>query len=370
MVVYLLRVVGSLLRVSAAAALVWICWQDRPAMQARDAFEALPPFDYAYEAGELFKQNRFTEALLLVDEGLAQDPSSNRLLIMKQGLELERKDWMRQMALGGRGAITGRGTETAELAGAIVADLFVFGDIRDLVIETGTWLQGGDADDMIVALSAGGILLTVSPSVDLGAAVLKTARKVGALGDAMARTIADAARQAYRTKKLGPIKAITDDVGALATRARPAGAVKILRHVDDPATLRRVVRFAATPDGLHALMIDPKTTLRWLTSGWPHAERWLLKAAARGRAGLDSLAKNSSTMFRAHPLLGLVKGLYKGNVPALLLDLLQRYSLHVLGFAIGWLAYEGLLLLARVLGIGARRGPRAPAASPPVEAAA
>ena len=369
MIAYLGRVLASVLRASAAAALVWICWQDRPAIQARDDFEALPAFDYAYEAGELFKQNRFTEALLLVDEGLAKDPTNNRLLIMKQGLELERKDWMRQIALGGRGAITGRGTETAELTGAVIADLFVFGDIRDLVVETGTWLKGGEADDMIVALSAGGILLTVSPSVDLGAAVLKTGRKVGALSDAMAKAVADAARTALRTKKLGPLKEITDDVGALATRARPAGAVKILKHVDDPATLRRVVKFSETPDGLHALMINPKTTLRWLKSGWSHADFWLLKAASKGGAGLDYLAKNSSTMFRAHPLLGLVKGIYKGNVPALLLDLGHRYSLLILGFAWGWLGYELMLLAARLFGIGAG-GKRPPAAPPPVAEAA
>jgi hypothetical protein len=364
MIPYLGRVLASLLRVSMAAMLVWVCWQDRPAIQARDDFESLPPFDHAYEAGELFKQNRFTEALLLVDEGLAKDPTNNRLLVMKQGLELERRDWMRQMALGGRGAVTGRGTQTAELTGAIIADLFVFGDIRDLVIETGTWLKGGDADDMIVALSAGGILLTVSPSVDLGAAVLKTGRKMGALSDAMARTVADAARAAYRTRKLDPIKAITDDVATLANRAQPAGAVKILKHVDDPAVLRRVVKFSATPEGLHALMIDPKTTLRWLNSGWPHAEFWLLKAAAKGKAGLEYLAKNSSMMFRAHPLVGLVKGFYKGNVPALLADLGLRYSLHVLGFALGWLAYEALLLLTRVLGLGAPRKPAAPVPPP------
>jgi len=363
MIAYLLRVVASLVRLAAAAALVWICWQDRPAIQARDDFEALPPFDYAWEAGELFKQNRFTEALLLVDEGLAQDPANNRLLIMKQGLELERKDWMRQLALGGRGAVTGRGSETAELAGAVIADLFVFGDIRDLVIETGAWLKGGDADEMIVALSAGGILLTVSPSVDLGAAVLKTARKMGALSDAMARTVAEAARKAYRARKLDPVKAITDDVGTLAARARPAGAVAILKHVDDPATLRRVVKFSETPDGLHALLVDPKTTLRWLKSSWSHAEPWLLKAAAKGTAGLQYLAKNSSMMFRAHPLVGLLKGLYKGNIPALLLDLGHRYSLPVLGFAIGWLLYEGALLLARLLGLGPR-GRRPPAPRP------
>jgi hypothetical protein len=371
MIAYLLRILASLVRVGAAAALVWTCWQDRPAIQARDDFEALPPFDYAFEAGELFKQNRFTEALLLVDEGLARDPANNRLLIMKQGLELERKDWMRQMALGGRGAVTGRGTETAELAGAVIADLFVFGDIRDLIIETGTWLQGGDADDMIVALSAGGILLTVSPSVDLGAAVLKTARKMGAVSDGLARAVAEAAQKALRTGKLDALKQVTDDVGALATRAKPAGAVKILRHVDDPATLRRVVKFSESPDGLHALMIDPRTTLRWLKSSWRHAEPWLLKAAARGKAGLEYLSRNSSMMFRAHPLAGLLKGLYKGNVPGLLLDLGQRWSLPILGFAWGWLLYEGVLLLARVFGPGARtRPPAQPTAVPPEPAPA
>lgn len=371
MIAYLARVLASLVRTAAAAGLVWICWQDRPAIQARDDFEALPPFDYAYEAGELFKQNRFSEALLLVDEGLARDPANNRLLVMKQGLELERKDWMRQIALGGRGAVTGRGTETAELTGAIIADLFVFGDIRDLVIETGTWLKGGDADDMIVALSAGGILLTVAPEVDLGAAVLKTARKMGALSDAMARTVAEAARKAYRTRRIDPIRQITDDVGTLARRAGAPGAVKILRHVDDPAMLSRVAKFSASPDGLHALMVDPKTTLRWLGSSWTHAESWLLKAAGKGRAGLEYLSKNSSMMFRAHPLLGLAKGLYKGNVPALLLDLGHRYSLLILGFAWGWLMYEGALLAARVLGIGGRRAtPPAPPGPAPEQAPA
>jgi len=368
MILYLLRIVASLVRVAAAAALVWLCWQDRPAMQARDDFEALPHYDPAYEAGELFKQNRFTEALVLVDEGLATDPTNNRLLIMKQGLELERTSWMRQLALGGQGALTGRGTETASLTGAIVADLFVFGDIRDLIIETGTWLRGGDADEMIVALSAGGVLLTVAPEVDVGAAVLKTARKMGALSNGMAKAIAETARKAYRTRKSDPIKEITGDVSALVTRAKPAGAVSILKHVDDPAMLRRIVKFTENPHGLHAMLIDPKTTMRWLNSGWSHAEFWVLKAASKGKAGLEYLAKNSSMMFRAHPIVGLIKGLYKGNVPAWMLDLGLRYSLPILGLAWGWLAYELALLLARVFGVGQKRKPGAPAAPTPAPA--
>jgi hypothetical protein len=73
-------------------------------------------------------------------------------------------------------------------------------------------------------------------------------------------------------------------------------------------------------------------------------------------------------MFRAHPLVGLLKGVYKGNVPALLIDLGHKYSLLILGFAWGWLAYECALLLARVSGIGPRTAPRGPAPpAPPPE---
>ncbi|MGQ0587682.1 MAG: hypothetical protein ACT4PK_10855 [Gammaproteobacteria bacterium] len=373
MIGYLLRIAASLVRAGAAIALVWLCWQDRPAIQARDDFEALEPIDFAYEAGELFKKNRFSEALVLVDEGLKHEPANNRLLIMKQGLELERKDWMRQLALGGQGALTGRGTEAASLGGAIIADLFVFGDIRDLIIETGTWLKGGDADDMIVALSAGGILLTVAPEVDLGAAVLKAGRKMGAVSGSMAKGVADAARKAYRSRKIDPIKEITDDVGTLSKRASPPGAVAMLKHIDDPATLRRIAKFVETPEGLHAMMVDPRTTMRWLNSGWTHAEFWVLKAGAKGGKGLEYLSKNSSMMFRAHPVIGLVKGLYKGNVPAWLLDFGLRHSLLMLGFAIGWLMYEGILLGARVLGIGVgpkRLPPAGPGPAPPEAAAA
>jgi hypothetical protein len=347
---WLVGVVASLVRLGAAAALVWLCWQDRAALQAREAFEALPPYDAAAEASELFKQDRITEALLLVDQALAKDPANNRLLVIKQGLEVERKNWMRQIASGGRGALTGRGTDMASVTGAVVADLFVFGDVRDLVVESGHWLRGAETDEVLVALSAAGILLTVTPELDMGSALLKLARRMGALSDSFAHAIAQAARQAVRERRADAVAGITQDVSTLAHRAKPAGAISIVKHVDDPATLRLVTQFSEKPEGLRALLLDPSTTVRWLKSGWPHAGEWLIKAAEKGRPGLDYLARNSSVMFKVHPLLGLVKGLYKGNIPDLLVQLAQRYSMVVLGFAGGWAAFEGLLLLARFFG--------------------
>lgn len=346
-----LRVLGSLIRLSLASAFLWLCWQDWPTVQSRDAFENLPPYDAAAEANELFKQNRIAEALLLVNDALARDPGNNRLLVIKQGLEIERKSWMRQLASGGRGALTGQGNDTASLTGAVVADLFVFGDLRDLVIQSGHWLRGEETDELIVALSAGGILLTVSPAVDLGAALLKLARRMGALSDAFAKSVADVARQAVKSRKADGIAEITGDIAALSKRSTPSGAISILKHVDDPATLRMTARFSETPEGLRALMIDPATTLRWLKSGWIHSETWLLKASAKGRPGLEYLARNSSLMFKPHPLLGLVKGLYKGNIPDLALAMVREWALPILGFAAAWAAFELLLLLGRIVSL-------------------
>lgn len=360
----LIGVLGSVLRIAAAAALVWVCWQDWPSVQARDAFENLPEYDAAVEASELLRQNRLTEALLLVDTELAEDPANTRLLVIKQGLEAERKNWMRQLAAGGRGALTGRGDDMASLGGAIVADLFVFGDVRDIVIQSGNWLRGEETDPLLVALSAGGILLTVAPAVDLGAALLKTARRMGALTDSFASAVADVARRAVRKRKTDEIGAITTDVATLAHRARPAGAVAILKHVDDPATLRIATAFSQHPAGLRALILDPATTLRWLKSGWPHAETWLLRASRKGRAGLAYLARNSSVMFKPHPLLGLVKGFYKGNIPDALVQIALRYSLLILGLAGGWLAYEIALLFGRLTASGSRTPGLPPAPGP------
>lgn len=348
----IVAVLFSLLRLGLASGFFWICYQDWPSVQAREGFKNLPPYNAAAEASELFKQNRLSEALLLVNEALKHDPDNVRLQVIKQGLETERRSLMRMLASGGRGALTGRGDDPASLTGAVVADLFVFGDLRDLVIQSGHWLRDEETDELIVALSAAGISLTAAPSVDLGAALLKLARRMGALSDALAKSIAEAARRAVKQRRTTEFAAITNDIALLSKRAQPAGTVSILKHVDDVAGLRLAARFAETPEGLRALLLDPATTMRWLKSGWRHSEDWLFKAARKGRPGLRYLASNSSAMFKAHPLLGFIKGLWKGNIPDLLWQLGQRYSLLILGFAGGWVAYEALLLLGRLMGGG------------------
>ncbi|HUR40555.1 MAG TPA: hypothetical protein VM240_05240 [Verrucomicrobiae bacterium] len=349
-------VLGSLMRLSLACLLLWTCWQDWPAIQARAGFDALPEtFDYWKEADALLNQERFSEALLVADAGLAAAPVEQHraLTELKGTIVKEQGRWMFRFQQVGRGALTGTGESVEALGGAVVADLFVFGDVRDLVIQGGKRLRGEAVDPIIVGLSAGGILMTVNPAVDLGGALLKFARRMGGMTADFAKALGDAIRRAVATRNADEVAAISDDVAALSKQARPAVALAILKHVDDPATLKAAREFTERPGGTFALWLGQREALRWLKASPGNADI-VLKAARRGRAGFAYLAQNSAVMFRAHPLIGLLKGLYKGNVPALLMQLARQWTEAILGFTAGWAAYEVALLLGRLAAPGAR----------------
>ena len=108
------------------------------------------------------------------------------------------------------------------------------------------------------------------------------------------------------------------------------------------------MRVAEKPGGVFALWFGRRQSVTWLKSGVEDAEGLLLKASRRGRAGMEYLGKNAGLMLGLHPLLGLAKGFWKGNIPALLQQLFRAWSHVFIGFAGGWLAYEVLLLLARL----------------------
>lgn len=174
---------------------------------------------------------------------------------------------------------------------------------------------------------------------------------MGAMTETFARNLLDVIRRAVKNENADEVLAISGDMAALSKQARPAGALTILKNIDDPAELRLAARFAGKPGGTFALWLGGKQTLAWLKLGGKRSEDLLLQASRKGRAGLDYLARNADLLLKPHPLLGLVKGLYKGNIPDLLIELMQRYAQIVLGLAAGWLLYEFLLLLARLLNL-------------------
>jgi hypothetical protein len=341
---------GATLRAAIAGSLLYFCVQDWPAAVARAEFLALPEYDYAGEAQRLAGEDRFSEAILVVDAGLESSPPADeaqRLQTLKTDIETRRDDVLRRFGEVGHGALTGQGSSAEALTGAVAADLFVFGDVRDLIVQGSKYVKGEDTDEVIVALSAAGILLTATPGLDLGTALLKFARRAGALTEAFARNLVKLTHRAVSERNADELIAVTRDAATLGRRAQPAGAVTILKNVDDADELAAAAKFSERPGGTFALWLGGKPTLSALKAAGPDVEDLLVRAARKGRAGLDYVAENSALLLRVHPLIGVLKGFYKGNVPELFQELLQKHSDKILGLAAAWLLFEILLIGAR-----------------------
>ncbi|MBI2383851.1 MAG: hypothetical protein HYV18_07265 [Gammaproteobacteria bacterium] len=337
-----LGVFAAAARAAVAGLLVFLCVRDLPAARAHDEIDALPGFDFRAEADALIGEERYDEALLVLDAGLELAAPGERTTLeeTRRRAQAEQGEVLRRARAAALGAWTGRGDSAEALGGALIADLFVFGDVRDLVIEGGRALRGEDADEVLVALSAAGIGLTAAPGADLGAALLKFARRVGAMSEAFARHLIRLAQRAVRQGRGDELAAVAADAGALARGTRPGAALAILRHVDDPAGLRWAARIAERPGGAFALWLGGRPALAWGMGAGPGAEKLLLRAARKGRAGMGYLAAHGDLLLRAHPLLGLFKALRKGHPQALAADALRRHAGAVLGLLGAWLAYE------------------------------
>lgn len=79
----------------------------------------------------------------------------------------------------GSGAATGDADNSEAMMGAVVADMTVVGDVRDLVIEGNKMVEGEEPDMLMVSLSTVGVATTVYPVADVGVSVTKAAVRQG-----------------------------------------------------------------------------------------------------------------------------------------------------------------------------------------------
>jgi hypothetical protein len=183
------------------------------------------------------------------------------------------------------GLVTGTADDIAGLSGTVAGDLFVFGDIRDVVREGKHLAMGEDTDHLILGLAAAGLAVTAATYVSLGGAaplragltLVKDARKVGRLGEGLtkwagrsAREIVDAPmlqqavatgsvlrpgqtvsaiRAAFRAEKAGGLVRLAKDVGRVGEKAGTKGALDTLRIAEGPKDVARAARLAESKGG-------------------------------------------------------------------------------------------------------------------------
>ena len=183
------------------------------------------------------------------------------------------------------GLVTGTADDVASLSGTVAGDLFVFGDIRDVVREGKHLAMGEDTDRLVLGLAAAGLAVTAATYVSVGGVapvragltLVKDARKVGRLGEGLtewagrsARDMIDAPmlenavasgsvmrpgqtmtaiKAAFRAEKAGGLMRLAKDVGRVAEKAGTRGALDTLRVAEGPKDVARAARLAESRGG-------------------------------------------------------------------------------------------------------------------------
>jgi hypothetical protein len=183
------------------------------------------------------------------------------------------------------GLVTGNADDVASLSGTVAGDLFVFGDIRDVVREGKHLAMGEDTDRLVLGLAAAGLVVTAATYVSFagaapvraGLTLVKDARKVGRLGEGLtewagrsAREVVDtpllqnavasasvtrpgetvsAIRAAFRAEKAGALVRLAKDVGRVGERAGIRAAQDTLRVAESPREVARAARLAESKGG-------------------------------------------------------------------------------------------------------------------------
>jgi hypothetical protein len=132
-------------------------------------------FDPIKAIQTLQSQNRRDEALDLVqfyEENKTVDPQ--KLEELKGDLEYTSFEKVKSIA---NGAITGRVYDTFSGIGAIASDFLIWGDVRDLSIQTYRYLKDEKTDVIVAVLSGVGIFLSVKPYADVTVSFAKNSVK-------------------------------------------------------------------------------------------------------------------------------------------------------------------------------------------------
>jgi len=353
------RVKWGFARLVLATFLVWVVAIDTEARLSRRVLASLPTFDYVSEVRALRLQGRYGEALAIAAAGRDAIESDGReaLDAEERATRQEQASLIRKVKEAGLGALSGRGDSLEALLGAVAADFFVVGDLRDLVIQGGKELLDNDGDEVVLLLSVAGVVTTLAPEIDWVPSVLKVARKSGAMSKRLGEYVAGAIK-ARDVEKLRPL---FRDTATIAQRASPAGAARLLAHADEPGDVARLARFVEREaNGAFALRVTGKTGVRLVKEAGEAGEKLVVAAAKKGRAGARFLeSPGARALLRPHPLVGVLKGVWKGHAAKLVervLDRLDTKAWWVLPALVAWAIIE-IGLLMRAWTFAPRRAP-------------
>lgn len=276
----------------------------------------IAPMDYAGEARDLVDTSDYKGALIVLNAGLdhVEPERRDELQKLKAEIQNEQDSWLRRGKDLLYGAATGDGQNLESASAAILMDMFVIGDLRDLLIESGQALTGGSADKMIIALSAIGIVTTAGPPVDAGVAMMKLLRKAGAINDRLASKVIRLITAARRKGDWRAVHNILGDITLIGQKLSGPTMRRVLRDVNGPEDMAKLAQFLRqNQGGAYAMQVAGPEGLQVVLKRSPRAQDALVAACRKGQSGIALMRQYGMRLFRVHPLQGFVKTIYKGN---------------------------------------------------------
>src|SRR6202789_541946 len=213
------------------------------------------------------------------------------------------------------GLVTGNADDVASMSGTVVGDLFVFGDIRDVVREGKHLAMGEETDRLVLGLAAAGLAVTAATYVSIGGVapgragltLVKDARKGGRLGEGLtewagrsARDIVDtpmlqnavetgsvmrpgqtiaAIKAAFRPGEAAALVRLAKDVGRVGEKAGMRGALDTLQIAEGPKDVARAARLAESRGGqTPAILKVPRRGALLLAAGAFNLALWVFSA--------------------------------------------------------------------------------------------
>jgi hypothetical protein len=208
--------------------------------QSFDATVAGREIEQALVAGDVELARSFVD--LAAERGVIL---ASALIEKVQSAERDAAAPSSRLASFARGFVTGKPEDAASAAGMLTGDLFVFGDVRDMVREGWHGLRGEDVDKLVVGLAGTGIALTAGTYLTSGLAAparagvtaLKAARTSGHLGKPLVRLLKMETREG--------LTAFASNLGKVQSRAGMRGAFDALKIAEHPKDVAKLATLAA-----------------------------------------------------------------------------------------------------------------------------
>lgn len=279
-----------------------------------EIFQSLPEHDFLSEAKLLLLQEEFDQARAIcrfqVLYGTQNAEERRQFMQLIEEADRLETSMSRRSTQVARGVLTGEADSLPALAGAVVSDFFVFGDLRDITIQGYRWGTGKEVNKAVLVLSTLGLATTVVPGADWVPSLFKRAIRAGRVAPSYVETVAKRFTKASRAERKALAGGMLEDASTISQSWGKGGFYHALKHLDHADDLAHLAKYSGKygDAGAIALRLGGDDITGVLRAGTDLGKRAdLAKAAGKGPRGIKMYLRHGTKIFQPHIAIGAAK---------------------------------------------------------------